>query len=171
MIGSVVIYRSVDGGTDWTINDQTSLKAKWTGTGYYISVDSADGLFGTDISEEVHTLPQTIGDKAGLNLHKGRGITLSGTIYGSAYVQLFVAAEYMEQMFWNSSVARKLIYKPLNWTEQIYVKARVNNDLSITHSKPQSDGEYRWSWTVGLRADNPRKYKLSDDTLAYAWMV
>jgi len=71
-------------------------------------------------------------------------------------------AEFLEQMF-----AERAIRK-LTWTRwiddiEIYINCRVNNDLSIVRSF--TDGKYEWPWTVGLRADDPRTRKSSDNSV------
>jgi hypothetical protein len=157
-----------DGSTDYVLNDQTSMRSGWTVSPYYyIRVIGADGLYGADISSESHPIPHNIGERSGDSFRKGKGIALSGTIEGRNLSDYDVARAFLQQCFWNLA-ARKLIYTEIDGT-LCYYTCRVLNDLSVveTYDRPQPI----WTWTVGLRCDDPRQRKVSDDSLFYSWMV
>lgn len=170
MLHKPVVYKSNDGATTFTINDQTSINANWIGGDpFYISVDSVDGLNSADISFESHPLPNMTGERSGDVFRRGKTITLSGTIWGSHLSGLTLGSEYLAQMFWETK-PRKLIFYPQFTTTQVYFTCRVNNDLSVAQSKP-TDWNYRWTWVVGLRADDPRMYNVTGDTIYKSWMT
>ncbi len=163
-----ILYKSADEGTTYTINDQASMKARWTISPYfYIKVDSADGFYGADISSEAHPIPHAIGEVSGDTYRKGKGITLSGSIEGLSINHIEAGVRYLRQMFWDAS-QRKLMWNEYEGT-QVYLYCRVLNDLSVTENFSQWIP--KWTWTVGLRADDPRPRKESDDTLFYSWMT
>lgn len=165
LLNSLINFK--DDATDYIINDQTSLKSGWSADPhYYIRVQSADGLYGADISAESHEIPHAIGEKSGDTFRRGKGLTLSGTIEGQNLGALEAATDYLQQMFWNTA-QRHLI-----WTKnetQVYYICRVLNDLTITPNLESYSPTF--SWTVGLRADDPRLRNVSDDLFYYAWMA
>lgn len=168
LLKGTITYRSADGLTDYTLNDQASMRSKWVSSPhYFIKVETADGLFGADISSESNPIPHAIGERSGDTYRKGKGISLNGTLEGRNVTDLETAARYLQMAFWEAA-PRKLIYNEYDGTA-CYFKCRVLNDLSVsvTYSAPNP----RWTWTVGLRCDDPRQRKLSDNTLFYGWMV
>lgn len=168
MIKGVIKYRSVDGSTDYILNDQASMRSKWTiAPWWYIKVETADGLFGADISSESNPIPHAIGERSGDTYRKGKGISLNGTIEGRNITDMEAATRYLQPAFWDAR-PRKLIYTEYDGTV-CYFLCRVLNDLSI--SVTYSVQNPRWTWTVGLRCDDPRQRKLSDNSLFYSWMV
>jgi hypothetical protein len=155
-----------DTSNDYVINDQTSLRSKWTtAPHYYIKLETADGFYGSDISTETHEIPHNIGERSGDSFRRGKGIALSGSIEGRNLSDLDAAADYLQAMFWN-------VYpRQLRWYiagTQVYYLCRVVNDLSVVPAFDRLNP--RWTWTVGLRADDPRPRKVSDNTLYYSWM-
>lgn len=170
MFHSTINFLGSNGSTNYIINDQTSLNANWqTGNPYYISVDSADGIMGADISFETHELPYTTGEKSGDVFRKGAGITLTGTIWGRHLGGVMLGSSFLRQMFWDTAL-RKLKFYPEIGGVEAYITCRVQNDLSVAMIKPQ-ERNYRWGWTVGLRADDPRIYKVSDNTVYWSWQT
>jgi hypothetical protein len=170
MIGVVVNFKGY-GGENFYLNDQSSMLAGYqSGFGYYVWITAVDGLDGTDISAESHPLPHAIGDTSGDIYRKGKGITLSGSIEAPNVDKLEAAAEYLMNGFWDTR-PRKLTWTPRGSTTERYITCYVLNDLSISRAMPQSYTRPTWTWTVGLRADNPRFYKSSDNTLLYPWQT
>jgi hypothetical protein len=167
ILTQVISYRAVD-ATDYFLNDRTSLRSGWvTSPHYYIKIGSAEGFYGTDIESETHSIPHAIGEKSGDSFRKGKGISLSGTIEGRNINDLIAASAYLRQVFWDTS-PRKLVYVETTGDTAYYL-CRVLNDLSIVEN---FDGwNPKWTWTVGLRADDPRPRKLSDNSLVYSWMT
>jgi hypothetical protein len=163
MIGTAISFLSANEATTYTINDRSNQQLlQEQSPFYYIFVDSVDGLYQSDISYESHPIPNATGEKSGDVFRRGKTITLSGNIYGRNLAKLEEGAEYLQTMF-----AEKALRK-LRWTRridgvQVYLKCRVSQDLAVVQSF--SDGKYRWSWVVGLRADYPFTYKSSDNTL------
>lgn len=161
-----VNYKSADGSTDYRINDRVSLRSGWSVAPYYfIKIDTADGLYGADISTESFPIPHGIGEISGDIYRKGKGIALSGTIEGRNLADLKIAANFLRHAFWEVAPRR------LTWTEDgtdVYYLCRINNDLSIVEDYSQFNP--KWTWTVGLRADDPRLRKVSDSTLYFSYM-
>ena len=169
MITSEIIYRSANGLVDFTINDQASLRSNWSSSPYfYICVDATDGLYGSDIEAETHTIPHAIGERSGDSLRRGKGFSLSGYIEAPHINFLQDGAAYLQEMFWDTSL-RKLIWKHKTTGTDIYLTTRVVNDIDIRGS--YSSFNPRWQWSVGLRADDPRFRKLSDNSLFFAWQT
>lgn len=169
MITSKINYRSANGSVDWIINDQTSMRSGWsTSPYYYICVDDTPGLYGTDVEVETHTIPHAIGEKSGDILRRGKGFSLSGYIEAPNIDYLQDAVAFLMQMFWDTS-ERKLIWKYKTVGTDIYLKCRVVNDIDIRET--YNSYSPRFTWSVGLRADDPRFRVLSNDALFYSWMT
>ncbi len=166
MIGRAINFKS-SGGSSFIINNNASqpfLEAQ--SPYYYIQVTSVDGLDSADISYESHPVPFAIGEVSGDVFRRGKSITLTGKVRGLNLKYLEIGSDFLGQMF-----AEKAIRK-LTWTRwvdgiEIYLACRINNDLSIARSF--EDGRYEWQWTVGLRADDPRTKKTSDDSVYPTW--
>jgi len=169
MFGSAINFKSSDGTTNYVINDRANQPKLWAQSPfYYITVQSVDGLYGSDLSVESHPLPNYIGEKSGDIFRRGKTITLSGNIQAMNMSTLEQGAEFLQQMFTDSGF-RKLIWT--RWADgvQVYYIARINQDLAITQTV--SDISYRYNFTVAVRADDPRTYKVSDDSLYPTWQA
>jgi hypothetical protein len=161
MIGSPITFNG------FTINNhagQPLLQAQ--APFYYIAVTNVDGLYTSDISYESHPLPNITGEKSGDVFRRGKTITLSGNITGHNFSYLLNGVDYLYNMFASTTIHE------LGWTRQndsmaVYINCRVQQDLSVV----ESIGSLlpRFAWVIGLRADNPRSYKQSDDTLYPSW--
>lgn len=162
MIGSAVTFNGV------TINNRASQPLLHAQSPfYYVMLKNVDGLDSSDISYESHPLPYTTGEKSGDVFRRGKTVTLSGLIYGDGLRNLEAGADSLGQMF--SGTAQH----NLTWTRfdgvQIYLVCRVSQDLSIPRTV--EEGISRWSWVVGLRADDPFTYKVSDNSKYPAWQA
>ncbi len=167
MIGSYIKYYTFAGSDSFTINDHASRPLLWqTSPFYYISVNSADGLYSGEISYESHPIPNATGEKSGDVFERGKTITLTGKIHGLSIGAVATGAEYLQQMF-NEKALRKLVFKRLQDNVVVYYKGKVNQGLTIVESF--EDGKYEWDWVVGIRTDLPFTYKLSDNTLFPTW--
>lgn len=163
-----IYYKSLDEVTNFVINDQISMRSKWAvAPYYYIKVDSIDGFYGADIASESHPIPHATGERSGDTYRKGKGISINGTIEGRTIPDMAAAARYLRWMFWEPGL-RKLVWTEFDSTV-VYLKCRVLNDLNISETYQASNP--RWTWTVGLRADDPRERKMTDGTLFYTWMA
>ncbi len=166
MIGRAIAFYTT-GGTPLVINDnanQPQLEAQ--SPYYYIQVTSVDGLSSADISYESHPVPYSIGEVSGDVFRRGKSISLSGKIKGLNLQYLEIGCDFLEQMFADRA-KRKLSWTRWSDDVTIYLGCRINNDLSVVRSF--EDGKYQWGWTVGLRADDPRTYRLDDDTVYPTW--
>lgn len=165
MLGHVIDYRSSGGGS-FIINNRINYNT--TSPFYYIQVESVDGLYGADISYESHPIPNYIGEKSGDVIRRGKTITLSGKIYGRALSEIYQGAHFLQQML-AETAARKLVFIPWDYGIQLYITCRPSQDLSIAESF--SSNTPILGFTFGLRADDPRSYKLSDDSLFPTWQA
>lgn len=130
---------------------------------FFICVDNVDGLWGGDISYESHPIPNLIGEKSGDVFRRGKTVTLTGTIYARGMAELYEGSYYLQEMFAEVSRLRKLLFTPWNFSFQLYLSCRVNQDLAIVES---TEGQrHKWPWTVGLRCDDPRTRKASDGSV------
>lgn len=144
----------------YKINDQTTLNLS-VSPNYYIRVTSVDGLFNNDISYEAHPIPANIGERSGDVLRRGKGITLKGDIRALNMGKLREAQRYLQQMFWSTAI-QKLRFT--QWGEpEIYLNCRVSQDLEMVDEVTQH--EPLALWVVGLRADDPRTYLSSNDSI------
>jgi hypothetical protein len=166
MIESIIHFMSADLGTDFKFNDRNDLINLGQPTHqYFIALTSADGLRGADVDREEWPVPGQEGVVSGDTFRRGKTITFTGRIEAASYGALQLAKRYMEQMFADTA-KRQLRYQL--WGEpQIYYKMRVVNDLAIVEQI--SDLRYNAGYVVGLRADDPRSYKVSDNTLYPTW--
>jgi len=169
MLGSYIKFYTVAGSDSWTINDRSSSNAMWSvHPYYYISVSSVDGLTNADVSYESHPIPNATGEKSGDVFRRGKTITLTGKITALNLGALSTGAEYLAQMF-NETGIRKLVFKRLQDSVVVYYKGRISQDLTIVESF--ENGKYEWDWVVGIRCDNPRTYKVSDNSLYPSWQT
>jgi len=162
MIGRAVNFKS-SGGSPFIINNQVSQPMLWAQSPYYfIHLDAVDGLSSADISYESHPVPNSIGEISGDVFRRGKSVSLTGKIRALNLRYLETGSDFLEQMFAEKAV-RKLTWT--RWVDaiEIYLSCRINNDLSIVRTF--QDGRYEWQWTVGLRADDPRTRKSSDDSV------
>ena len=166
MLGHIIDYRST-GGSSFIFNDRTPILSKnWASPFYYIKVDSVDGHFGADLSYESHPIPNAIGEKSGDVIRRGKTLTFSGTIYGRGLSEVYQGAHFLQHMIAETAI-RKLVFIPWDVNIQLYYNCRPYQDLSVTE---QFDSEsFKLTYVFGLRADNPRSYKLSDNSLFPTW--
>ncbi len=162
MVGRAINFKS-SGGSSFIINNQAGQPQMQAQSPYYfVTVDTVDGLSSADISYESHPVPYGIGEVSGDVIRRGKSITLSGKVRGLNLKFLEQGSDFLEQVFAERAI-RKLTWTRWADNVEIYIACRVNNDLSIVRSF--QDGKYEWPWTVGLRADDPRTRKSSDDSV------
>lgn len=154
MIGKPINYKSFSEGTTYTINDR-SQEALTAAPFYWICVESVDGVFGADLSLEMHPIPNLIGDKSGDAFRRGKTLTFSGRIYGRGLAELYEGAYYLERMLAELKV-RKLEFTPWNFNLLLHYKCVPSQDLSV-NMQPGSKS-YNWPYTFALRAPDPRSY-------------
>lgn len=135
---------------------------------FYISVENVDGLDSTDISYESDPIPYAIGEVQGDVFRRGKTITLTGTIKGLNLAALEIGSQYLQGIFWGTTSGQVLGWTDLPTGIPVYIFCTVNQDLSVARLKNQ-DYNYTWSWTVGLRASDPRVYNGNDDTIFFWW--
>lgn len=166
MLGHIIDYRS-SGGSSFVINNRATIaNGQWASPFYYIQVKSVDGHWTSDISYEAHPIPNAIGEKSGDVFRRGKTLTFSGTIYGRGLSEIYSGADFLSQMLAERSI-RKLVFIPWNHGIQLYYNCRPYQDLSIVE---QFDAEsYRFDFTFGLRADDPRSRALSGDAVFPTW--
>jgi len=87
---------------------------------------------------------------------------LSGKIYGRGISEIYSGADFLGSAL-AERVIRKLVYIPWNHNIQLYFNCRPYQDLSITESFESNVPKF--SFVFGLRCDDPRSRKLSDDSV------
>ncbi len=163
MLGAAVTYNGI------TINNNAGQPNLWADTPfYYIAITNVDGLYTADISYESHPIPNLIGEKSGDVFRRGKTVTLSGNVTGFNYSYLLNGVDRLYQMFAATALAN------LSWTRQndgvgVYLRCRVNQDLSVVETVDSLLP--RFSWVVGLRADDPRIRKTSDNSVYPTWQA
>lgn len=160
MLGNPINYQN-SGGGNYIFNDR-SMAPLSVSPFYYIQVESVDGLFGADLSYEAHPIPNAIAERSGDIFRRGKTITITGRIYGRDLSTLYDGAYFLYEML-SDKAPRALIFIPQNFDEQLYITCRPYQDLSIVISV--EDGLYRWPFTFGLRADDPRTRKVFDNSV------
>lgn len=166
MIGSKVQFKTFDGSSEFVINNRGERPTLHASSPfYYISVLAVDGLDSADISYESYPIPGATGEKSGDVFRRGKGLSVSGEITALSLGALDNGADYLGQMFWDTRI-RKIIWTPFNTGFQVYLMVRVNQDITVSRNP---SGNYRWPWAVGLRADDPRIRKVSDNSVWPTW--
>jgi hypothetical protein len=169
MLGSPIEFWLPGGGDSYIINDRITYPELWSADPFYfISVSSVDGLTNADISYESHPIPNATGEKSGDVFRRGKTITLTGKINALSLIYLEQGVDYLTEMFRDLDL-RKISFIRLADAQEVYYTVRVNQDLTIV--KSVESGKYEYDWVVGLRADNPFTYLLSDDSLYPTWQV
>lgn len=136
---------------------------------YWLRITDADGLFGDEVRTETHPIPCDIGERHGNVLRSGKQIVLTGEVYGLNAARLQDGVWALQGAFWDLQ-EHKLEWEPWTFvvngtaTDKLYWMAYVNQPLVITDVIDGMSHHMR-KWTVGLRADNPRSRKSSDDTV------
>jgi len=165
MLGKIIDYRS-SGGSSFVINNRIEYHS--VAPFYYIQVVSVDGQFGADLSYESHPIPNAIGEKSGDVFRRGKTVTFSGTIWGRGLSEIYTGADFLQQMLAEKTL-RKLVFIPWNHNIQLYYTCRPYQDLAILE---QFENETpRLDYTFGLRCDDPRSRKLSDDSVFPTWQA
>lgn len=168
MLGHPIDYRD-SGDNSFIINDRTPiLTGNWESPYYYIQVTSVDGHFGGDLSYESHPIPNAIGEKSGDVFRRGKTLTLSGTIWGRGISEIYSGADFLQQMLADTS-QRQLVFKPWNHDIFLYYICRPYQDLVITESFDSQTPKFQF--TFALRADDPRSYKFSDNSIFPTWQA
>ncbi len=156
-----------------TINDQVGdqdLSAgKGNGNQYFIKVDTVDGVFGDEIRVETHPIPCGVGERHGPVLRSGKALVRAGRIYGANLAKLREAQWKLMEMFWDLQ-PHKWLWTPAGYSHRIYYTAYVSQPLVMSDVFGQVDHVVQ-SWTVGLRADDPRSYSETDDTPDPSWQA
>ena len=170
MIGAPVNF--VDGVTNYIINDRANQPQLWLQSPfYYIKLESVDGHSGSDVSYEAHPIPNATGERSGDVFRRGKTLTLSGQIEALNLGALVAGKEFLQQMF-QSTALRHLRFYDFGDGNQRYYICRVNQDLAVVETAPNpNENAYRWPWTVGLRADDPRTRKVSDNSIYPTWQT
>lgn len=159
MIEKPVTFNSI------TINSRPS---PFVLTTYFVSVRSIDGLFSEDRSYESHPIPGKIGERSGDVFKRGKTITLTGRVEAINLPYLRQGMRVVQQMFWTDA-ASQLRFQ-FAGEDQCYYTCRVQQPVSMTEAIERIDWVYR-DWTVGLRADDPRSYRVSDGALYPSWQT
>lgn len=150
----------------FTINNRAGLNLN-NAPHYYIAVTSIDGLWGADIDYEEYPIAGAPGASSGDVFRRGKTLTIAGRIEAANYQALHVAKRYLQQMFAVTgpfNLIFTLVGEP-----QIYIKCKLSQDLSITEQ--QNDMRLWRSFTVALRADDPRSRLVSDNTVYPTWQT
>lgn len=160
-------FKSV-GGSSFIINDRTSFPRLWHQSPYYyISVESVDGLHGSDISTETHPIPNSIGEYSGDVIRRGKTVTITGDIRALNLRALEAGVDFLQQMFTETG-KRKLV-----WTRRdgvtVYLIGRINQDLAVVESIDSFS--FRYAYTVGIRCDDPRTRNNSGDAVYPTWQA
>ena len=168
MFPTKLTFYSASGASNWVINDRVTQPKLWANSPYYyISAESVDGIYSSDISYESHPIPQSIGEFSGDVIRRGKTITITGDINALNLRALEVGEDYLYQAF-AETARRKLVYTRADGVA-VYLKCRVNQDLAIV--KNINSFQYKYTYTVGLRADDPRWKKVSDNSVYPTWQA
>jgi hypothetical protein len=134
---------------------------------HWIKLDSVDGLYDDEIRYESHVLPGVDGERSADVLLGGKQLVLTGTIYGWNLHYLRVGQRALQAAFY-SRAQYKLYY--YDWSDggtgafQLYFTVRKNQPLVMTDEITEL-GHYKVKWTIGLRADDPKSRKTSDNSV------
>lgn len=169
MVERPVTYNSL------TFNDRSKATLR-TAPYYWINLTSVDGLYGDEIQYESHPKPCGTGERSSAPKRAGKQLTLSGQIWAPNLAALRNGEEALQQAFWDmgGSSGKHLIWCPWNLyvadnTATVYFVVKQNQPLVILDQF--TTNQMMQTWTVGLRADDPRLYKTADNTLYYSWQM
>lgn len=150
------------------LNDRTKANLSISPS-YWIPVENVDGLFDDEMSTESHPNPCATGEKHGQNLRRGKQLVLTGKIYGLGMDYLRTGQLALMQAFWDLA-EHQLKFYFMPGGPQIYITCYKNQPLICTDAIEKADYHVQ-SWTVGLRADNPRMYQVSGGALWQSWQT
>ena len=150
-----------------TFNDGTDGDLR---NGYWIHLTSVDGFFGDDIQYESHKIPAGVGERSAYAFRAGKSLTLTGEVWGKGLSELRQGQWILMSMFWDL-LPHKLYFTPFPLGgARLYITCRSNQPLAMTDEFTKLNFLAQ-KWVVGLRADDPRSYKESDNTAYPTWMT
>jgi len=108
----LTLYSS-DGSSNWVINDRATQTKLWAQSPYYyISAESVDGLYSSDISYETHPIPNEVGEFSGDVFRRGKTVTITGNVTALSLGALERGVDYLYQAFADTG-RRKLLWTRL----------------------------------------------------------
>ena len=151
-----------------TINSQSD--SDFHTTGFWIRLTAVDGMFGNDIRYESHPISSGTGERSAYAFQSGKSITLTGEVWGKGLAELVEGQWTLASMFWDLQ-PHKLYFTP--WPvnslgTRLYITCRANQPLAMSDTYTKLN-IYFQSFTVGLRSDDPRSYKESDNSAYPTW--
>lgn len=153
-----------------TMNDNTKADLSIS-PNYWIKVSVVDGIWGDELRVETHPIPCNIGERHGQVLRTGKQLTMTGVIFGQNLAKLREGQWKLMEAFWDCQ-PYKLYHYNLGFSSsaRLYYTVYVNQPLNMA-DEIDNMTHWRQRWTVGLRADNPRTFKESDNTVYPTWQT
>lgn len=142
---------------------------------YWVNVRNVDGYYGDEIRYESHPIAGGDGERSGKPFKAGKQLVLSGEIWAQSLRILRVAEEKLQETFWTETAHNLLHHTWITYeaagrsdsSGRVYFICKVAQPLVIADT---IDGyNYKANWTVGLKADDPRLFKESDNSKYYSW--
>lgn len=138
--------------------------------GYCIRTISIDGMWMPEFTTETHKRPGKIGDRSFDQFPSSKTVTLTGTIRATTMTKLRDGQARMFQAWWQGlgPYATHFGFQ-LAGTPQLYLMARLGQKPDmvevVDHDLPVR------TWTFMVRADDPRVYQESNDSVYWDWQV
>jgi hypothetical protein len=158
-------------GVNFNMQDANGARDPWNVTeGYIIWCRTVDGIGVNDWVTDAHKRPRKIGDASfDPASPSGSSLTFSGIVVGRDMAYLRAGQAAMWSAWWAAAVTDKLYFQFAGMVPA-YVNARLDQKPDMPEEVTRQDRVER-TWTFVARCDDPRYYKVSDDSLLFAWQV
>jgi hypothetical protein len=154
---------------NFNMQDSLGHRNPWNvSEGYIIWTKTVDGLGLSDPITDAHKRPRQIGDRAFDSSPSGNSLTLTGTIRGKDMAHLRTGQAAMWEAWWKAYATGKLYFQ-LAGMDPAYVNGRLDQKPDMPEQFDSDRPERTWTFVV--RCDDPRIYKVADDTLFFSWQV
>lgn len=135
------------------LNDQ-SLR-DFSSQGWWIEITSIDGIWDADVRDDRQVLPNRSGEQSGQLYYAGKTITLTGTVRAHDIANLRAGQRALQVAFGDLG-AHDLFFQAMGDANPLFITCKKNQPIQMPEA--QSDAGIKRSFTVSLRADDPRAY-------------
>jgi hypothetical protein len=132
---------------------------------YYFEVESIDDTL--DLATEAYKISGGLGQRSGDTFTQSRTLTFSGNIWGLHFAALRAGQDALKSALSDRQM-HHLIFQRAGEV-QAYIVCKVLQDAHYIESQP--DADRKRPYTFSLQADDPREYKVSDNTVLHTWMT
>lgn len=155
------LYRLSSGQGAGIVDDVTFNPSGGRGIGYYIKVPKIDGLWDSEKRDERQNVPGRKGELSGIIEDGGKTITLAGTIRGKDVTGLRQGQRDLQAAFADKAAHA---FRFQSWIDDQPLEIMCRKNQRLDMAEEQTSLRWERSFTVQLRADDPRAYSVVSQT-------